>query len=151
MNDQELSHVREILGHEVRSILANDLQEIRLIKESLDALLEQQKHRIDDLDVLIVGFDREQKIGQEEYLDSLKKLLAEQKKITEESKALYQALSNDIHELRSVTSRHQQKLSSYYDYLYLKVFGIAALGGVLAIIVLGLAQKYLLPLLHRFV
>jgi len=150
MNEQELSQVTETLSHEMRSILANDMQEIRLIKENLDALLEQQKQRIEDLEVLIVGFDRERKKNLQEYLDSSKKLLAEQKKIAEDSKSLYQALSGDIQELRSISSKHQQKLSTYYDYLYLKVFGIAALGGFFAFLTSGLFIKVLLPLLRKF-
>lgn len=149
MNDQELSHVREILGHEVRSILANEMQEIRLLKESLDSLLEHQKQRIEDLDVLIVGFDHEQKKTLQEHLDSLKKSLAEQKKLVEDSKALYQTQSNDFQELRSISSRHQQKLSSYYDYLYLKVFGIAAFGGLFALLTFGVIVKFVLPFIRE--
>jgi len=150
MNEQELSQVRETLSHEIRSILANDMHEIRLIKENLDALLEQQKQRIEDLDMLIVGFDHEQKKTMQAYLDSSKKLLAEQKKIAEDSKTLYQALSSDIQELRSISSRHQQKLSTYYDYLYLKVLGIAAFGGFFAFLTSGLFFNLVLPFLRKY-
>jgi len=128
----------------------NEVQEIRYIADRLDAIFAQQKQKIDDLDVLIVGYDREQKKSQQAFVDSLKKMLAEQKKIAEEIKALFQDARNDTHELRRIAEVHQQKLSSYYDYLFLKIFGIAAMGGMFALVIMQIVYGYLIPLIHRW-
>jgi flagellar biosynthesis chaperone FliJ len=128
----------------------HEVQELRYIADRLDTLFAQQKQKIEDLDVLIVGHDREQKKNQQAFVDSLKKTLSEHKKIAEETKALFQDTRNDTQELRRIAILHQQKLSSYYDYLFLKILGIAAMGGMLAIVIMQIVYGYLIPLIHRW-
>ena len=127
----------------------HEVQELRYIADRLDALFTQQKQKIEDLDVLIVGYDREQKKNQQDFVDSLKKMLAEQKKISEQTKALFLDAHSDTQELRRIATLHQQKLSSYYDYLFLKIFGIAAMGGLFALLIMQMVYRYLVPLIHR--
>ena len=127
-----------------------DLQDIQYITDRLDALFAQQKQQLEDLDVLIVGYDREQKKDQQAFMDMLKKMLGEHKKIAEETKALFQNARNDTNELRRIAEMHQQKLSSYYDYLLLKIFGVAALGGLFALFIIQIVYGYLIPLIHRW-
>ena len=138
------------IEHQSSPTPVNEVQEIRYIADRLDALFAQQKQKIDDLDVLIVGYDREQKKNQQDFMDSLKKMLGEHRKITEETKTLFQNARNDIHELKRIAEMHQQKLSSYYDYLFLKIFGIAAMGGLFALVIMQIVYGYLIPLIHRW-
>lgn len=142
--------VEESIERKTSSTPVNEVQEIRYIADRLDALFAQQKQKIDDFDILIVGYDREQKKNQQAFIDSLKKMLAEHKKIAEETKILFQDAQNDTHELRRIAEVHQQKLSSYYDYLFLKIFGIAALGGMFALVIMQIVYAYLIPLIHRW-
>lgn len=142
--------VEESIEQQSSSTPVNEVQEIRYIADRLDALFAQQKQKIEDLDVLIVGYDREQKKNQQDFIDSLKKMLAEQKKIFEQTKALLQDAHSDTQELRRIATLHQQKLSSYYDYLFLKIFGIAALGGMFALVIMQIVYGYLIPFIHRW-
>jgi hypothetical protein len=149
MNEQELTEVRESIRREVRYALTTDMQEIRLLKESLDAILDQQKQKIDEMDEFFIEYSHEQKKSQQNYLDSLVKFLAEHKKIADEAKSLYKDISNYSQEMKLISTQHQEKLSSYYDYLFLKVFGIAAMGGFFALFLLQLLYKFIFPFLNK--
>jgi rubrerythrin len=149
MNEQELTEVRESIRREVRYALTTDMQEIRLIKERLDAILDQQKQKIDEMDEFFIEYSHEQKKNQQNYLDSLKIILAEHKKIADEAKSLYKDISNNTQEMRLISTQHQEKLSSYYDYLFLKVFGIAAMGGLFALFLYLLFFRFIYPFINR--
>ena len=142
---------QDIVEKESRAVLADEIEEIRLIKDRLDAIFEQQKQKMDDLDVLVVGYARDQKTIQESSLGALKVFQSEQRKILEEIKALSEGVRRDTQELGRIATQHKKDLSSYYDYLYLKVFGIAAMGGVFALLLLQLIYKFFIPFIHRYI
>jgi len=146
MSDKDFQDIEE---KESRAVLADEIEEIRLIKERLDTIFEQQKQRMDDLDVLVVGYAHEQKSIQESSLDALKVFQSDQKKIIEDIKALSEGVRRDTQELGRVATQHKKDLSSYYDYLYLKVFGIAAIGGLSALLLYQLFLRFIFPIISR--
>jgi hypothetical protein len=146
MSDDDIQGIE---GKEARPFLDEEIEEIRLIKDRLDAIFEQQKQRMDDLDVLFVGYARDQKTIQESSLDALKVFQSEQKKILEEIKSVSEGVRRDTQELGRIASQHKKDLSSYYDYLYLKVLGIAAMGGLFALFLLLLFYKFVIPFIYR--
>lgn len=148
MNDKDFQDIEE---KESSAVLADEIEEIRIIKDRLDAIFEQQKQRMDDLDVLVVGYARDQKSIQESFIDTLKVFQLEQKKIMEEIKALSECVRRDTQELGRVATQHKKDLSSYYDYLYLKVFGIAAMGGIFALLLIKLIYNSIIPFIHRLI
>lgn len=146
MSDEDIQGIEE---REARPVLADEIEEIRLIKERLESIFEQQKQKMEDLDVLIVGYAYDQKTSQESSLGALKTFQSEQKKILEEIKSLSEGVRLDTQELGRIANQHKKDLTSYYDYLYLKVFGIAAIGGVFALLLLQLIYRFIIPFIHR--
>jgi hypothetical protein len=125
------------------------MQDVRLIKENLDSILELQKQKIDEMDVFFLEYSHEQKKSQQNFIDSLRKFLAEYKKIMDESKSLYKDINNTAQEMRMLSYRHKENLSSVYDHFFLKVFGFAALGGLFSYVFIEIAYKFIFPFLHR--
>ena len=140
MSDEDF---KDIEKNESSVFLTDEIKEIRLIKERLESIFEQQKQKMEDLDVLIVGYARDQKTIQESSLGALKVFQSDQRKILEEIKVFSGGVRCDTQELGRIATQHKKDLTSYYDYLYLKVFGIAVTGGVFALILHQLILKYI--------
>jgi hypothetical protein len=149
MNGQELSEVREVIRQEIRSSILNEMQDVRLIREGLDSILELQRQKIDEMDEFFIEYSHEQKKSQQSFIDSLNKFLAEHKKITEEAKSLYKDINSTAQEMRTLSFKHKENLSSVYDHFFLKVFGFAAMGGLFSLFLYQLFFRLIYPFINK--
>ena len=149
MSGLEAAEAREIIREELKAVLSEQIEDIRLIKDNLNSILELQKHKLDELDVLYVGCNQELKINMESFTNGFKGFIARNENVCSDIKKIYYDVRDESHTLRQFAQTHDEKISSHYHHFLLKVFGISAIGGLFALVLYQLFFRFIYPFITR--
>jgi len=150
MSGQALAEMDDVIRDEVRAVLVNDMKEIYRLRDFLESALAKQEQLTEEFKTFVIGNISNQKTDYQAHFEAMRGLFAEQKKLAEETRTIYQDTSNHTHELRRIATKHQERVSAYYYNLHLRVFGIAALGGFFALLMFQITYRFIIPFFQRF-
>jgi hypothetical protein len=150
MNAAEISGVQEIIQQEVSSSFNRGFKYLDIMRDRLEITLTKQDQRMEDLDELVIGFSRDLKADHKKHLETIKDILSQQKIFHEETKKLYLSVQQDSRDMKNYSDMYSKRLSKQYDFLLLATLKYSFIGGVSALMVLFIIQRFVIPFLGRF-